>query len=234
MPCHQEIIARAGGESVSARLIASQEKDRSHLARELHDDICQRLAMLSLRIEKASQGWRNGLISVGDQLDQIRRQCADLTSDVQALSHELHPSILYNLGLATAVKGLCRELCEESGATVEFLEKNVPESLSRDVSLAIFRVIQEALHNAIKHSGKKLIEVHLQGRRGEIELEVCDRGVGFDISGAKHQNGLGLVSMSERIRLANGIIHIESKPGFGTRIHAVVPATARSGELGLH
>lgn len=190
--------------------------------------------MLSLRIEKVSQSWRNGLVSVGDQLDHIRRQCADLTSDVQALSHELHPSILDNLGLAVAVKGLCRELSEESGATVEFLESNIPESLSRDVSLPIFRVIQESLHNAIKHSGDNHIEVHLQGRRGEIELEVCDRGVGFDVSSSKDQTGLGLVSMSERIRLANGTIHIESKPGFGTRVHAVVPAMGRSSVLNLH
>ena len=190
--------------------------------------------MLSLRIEKAAKGWRDGLISVGDQLDKIQQQCTDLTSDVQALSHELHPSILDNLGLATAVKSLCREISEESGKTVEFLERNIPDSLSRDISLAIFRVIQEALHNAIKHSGENHIVVHLQGCRGEIELEVSDRGIGFDVSKLKNHNGLGLVSMSERIHLLNGTIHIESKQGFGTHIHAVVPAMGRSSVLNLH
>ena len=234
MPCHQEIVAQTGRESASGRLIASQEKDRSHLARELHDDICQRLAMLSLRIEKAAQGWRDGLTSVGDQLDKIRQQCSNLTSDVQALSHELHPSILDNLGLATAVKSLCREISEESGKTVEFLESNIPDSLSRDLSLAIFRVIQEALHNAIRYSGDSHIVVRLQGCPGKIELEVCDRGIGFDVSKLRNHNGLGLVSMSERIDLLNGTIHIKSKPGFGTRIHAVVPATRRSGERDLN
>lgn len=234
MPCHQEIVAQTDGGSISGRLIACQEKDRSHLARELHDDICQRLAMLSFQIEKAAQCWRDGLISVGDQLDKIRQQCTNLTSDVQALSHELHPSILDNLGLATAVKGLCREMSDERGKTVEFLEKNIPDSLSRDVSLAIFRVIQEALHNAITYSGDSHIVVRLKGCLGKIELEVCDRGIGFEVSKLKKHNGLGLVSMSERIHLLNGTIRIESRPGFGTRIHAVVPATSRSGELDLH
>jgi signal transduction histidine kinase len=190
--------------------------------------------MLSLRIEKAAQGWRDGLISVGDQLDKIRLQCSNLTSDVQALSHELHPSILDNLGLATAVKSLCREISEESGKTVEFLERNIPGSLSGDVSLAIFRVIQEALHNAIRYSGDGHIVVRLQGCWGKIELEVCDRGIGFEVSKLKNHSGLGLVSMSERIDLLNGTIHITSKPGFGTRIHAVVPVTRRSGESDLN
>jgi signal transduction histidine kinase len=190
--------------------------------------------MLSLRIEKAAQGWRDGLISVGDQLDKIRQQCSNLTSDVQALSHELHPSTLDNLGMATAVKSLCREISEESGKTVEFLGRNIPDSLSRDVSLGIFRVIQEALHNAIRYSGDSHIVVRLQGYQGKIELEVCDRGIGFEVSKLKNHNGLGLVSMSERIHLLHGTIHFESKPGFGTRIHAVVPVPSRSGELALH
>jgi signal transduction histidine kinase len=234
MSCRQEIVAQMGRESTSGRLNASQEKDRSHLARELHDDICQRLAMLSLRIEKAAQGWRDGLISVGDQLDKIRQQCTNLTSDVQALSHQLHPSILDNLGLAAALKSLCREVSEESGKTVDFVERNVPDSLSRDVSLAIFRVGQEALHNAIRYSGESHIVVRLQGSLGKIELEVCDRGIGFDVSKLKNHNGLGLLSMSERIDLLNGTIQIKSKPGFGTRVHAVAPATSHSGELELH
>ena len=229
-----ELVAREGLENMSARLLASQEKDRSHLARELHDDICQRLAMLCLRIEKATHSWQRGLISVGDQLEQIRQQCSDLTAHVQALSHELHPAILDNLGLVTAVKQLCREFSEESGTKVEFSEKNVPNCLSRDVALSLFRVIQEALHNAAKHSGETHFVVHLQGRGGEIELEVSDQGIGFDVANLKNHLGLGLVSMTERINLLNGIIHIESKLGVGTRVLVVVPARGPSNGVEIH
>ena len=229
MHCSRGILVRDGLPGVSGRLIASQEKARSHLARELHDDICQRLAMLSLRIEKVTKSWESGLISVGDQLEQIRQQCSNLTSDVQALSHELHPSTLDNLGLVTAVRGFCREVSEQNEVKVEFTHQNVPDSLPREVSLSIFRVIQEALHNAVKYSGQTQFSVRLQGKPRELELEVEDRGIGFDVENLGEAEGLGLVSMSERINLSKGVIKIESKPDAGTRIYAVVPIAGALG-----
>jgi PAS domain S-box-containing protein len=216
-------LAREALGNVSGQLIAAQEKERSRLARELHDDICQRLAMLSLRIEKIAKGWSNGQMPVGTQLEQIWRQCSDLTGDVQALSHELHPSILDNLGLVTAVRSFCREFSRDSGTTVHFTERDVPNSLPRQIALSLFRIIQEGLHNAAKYSGKKHFEVRLHGKPGEIELEVSDQGIGFDVASMKRAEGLGLVSMSERIHLLNGRINIESKPRMGTKIHARVP-----------
>jgi PAS domain S-box-containing protein len=138
-------MAQEALEKVSGQLIDAQEKERSRLARELHDDICQRLAMLSLKIERVSKGWGHGQLSVPDQLDQIWHQCSKLTGDVQALSHELHPSILDNLGLATAVKSYCREVSEQNGVLVKFSGGNIPLSLPGEVSLSIFRVVQEAL-----------------------------------------------------------------------------------------
>lgn len=149
-----DIVVQTIAQHVSRQLISAQERELSHIARELHDNICQRLAMLSLRIEKVSKAWATGQMQVGQQLQQIWQQCSDLTSDVQAISHELHPSILDNLGLVTAVKGFCRELSEHSGAVVECTARNIPDSLPRDVSLSLFRVIQEALHNAAKYSGE--------------------------------------------------------------------------------
>jgi len=220
-------LAQEALEKVSGQLIAAQEKERSNIARELHDDICQRLAMLSLRIEKVTKGWNSGHMSVGDQLEQIWQQCSDLTGDVQALSHELHPSILDNLGLVTAVKSFCRELSEEGHLVVEFSHSNIPSSLPREISLSLFRVIQEALHNSAKYSGEKRFEVRLEGKSGEIELEVSDRGVGFDVASVRSNEGLGLVSMAERIHLLSGTITIESKANAGTRIHARVPVTTR-------
>ncbi len=217
-------VAREALEKISGQLIAAQEKERSHLARELHDDICQRLAMLSLRIEKVTKGWGQGHVPVADQLDKIWQQCSSLTSDVQALSHELHPSILDNLGLATAVESLCREVSEQNNAVVEFVSSNVPNSLPREVSLSLFRVVQEALHNAVKYSGQTHFEVRLQGKDGEIELEVSDWGSGFDATNLKNGGGgLGLVSMAERIHQVNGTFHIDSQPDAGTRIRGCVP-----------
>jgi PAS domain S-box-containing protein len=224
-------MAREELEKLGGQLIAAQEKERSHIARELHDDICQRLAMLSLRIEKVTKGWGSGQMPVGDQLEQIWQQCSDLTGDVQALSHELHPSLLDNLGLVTAVKSFCREFSEQSGAVVEFADKNIPESLPREVSLSLFRVVQEALHNAAKHSRSKQFEVNLQGKPDGLELEISDKGVGFDVTSVKNTEGLGLVSMRERIHLLNGTISIESKPNSGTRILACVPLAIHSSAL---
>jgi signal transduction histidine kinase len=216
-------VAREALEKVSGQLIEGQEKERRRLARELHDDICQRLAMLSLKIEKVTRCWGNGRMPVGDQLEQIWQQCSALTGDVQALSHELHPSILDNLGLATAVKSFCREVSEQSGVAVEFVGKNIPNSLPPEVALSLFRVVQEAVHNAIKYSGEKHFEVRLQRESEYLELEVSDQGVGFDAKSAKNGGGLGLVSMSERIHQVNGTFNIDSQPNAGTRIRARVP-----------
>jgi PAS domain S-box-containing protein len=215
-------LAREALEKVSGQLIDAQEKERSRLARELHDDICQRLAMISLKIEKTSKGWGRPQSSIPDQLEQIWQQCSNLAGDVQALSHELHPSILYNLGLATALKSFCRDVSEQNDAVVDFVANNLPTSLPSEVSLSLFRVVQEALHNAVKYSGQKHFEVHLQEIAGELELEVMDRGKGFDPKKMKG-GGLGLVSMAERIHHVNGTFRIDSQPNAGTRIHARVP-----------
>src|SRR6516225_2064922 len=218
-------LAQEALEKVSGQLIEAQERERRRLAMELHDDICQRLAMLSLKIEKVTKGWSRGQLSVADQLEQIWQQCSNLTGDVQALSHELHPSILDNLGLATAVKSFCREVSEQSGVVVEFVGKNIPDSLPAEVSLSLFRVVQEAVHNAIKYSGEKHFDVRLQRQYEHLELEVRDQGVGFDASTSKNGGGLGLVSMAERIHQVNGTFNIDSQPNAGTRIRARLPLT---------
>lgn len=215
-------------EYLTAELIAAQEKERSFIARELHDDICQKLAMLSLQIEKVARACRRrGHLSLVDQLEQVWQQCSNLTGDVQALSHALHPSVLDNLGLVAAVNSFCREVSEKRGVAVEFIHRNVPDSLPREVALCLFRVAQEALHNATKYSGQKNFEVHLQGNSTEVELEVNDRGVGFDLSTSKNRSGLGLVSMRERVHLLNGTLHIDSNPNAGTRIRVLVPVVTQ-------
>lgn len=210
-------------DQVLQSLIAAQERELGKIARELHDDICQRLAMLSLKIEKAANAWATGQHQIGEQLNQIWEQCCALTGDVQALSHELHPSILDNLGLVTAVTNFCRELSEQSGVVIDFTNKEIPDSLPGEVSLSLFRLIQEALHNSLKYSGEGHFQVHMEGDVSGIQVEIRDHGVGFDEAKVKSKRGLGLISMRERIQLLHGTIHIDSKPGRGTRVHVWVP-----------
>lgn len=219
----EDVTARTIAQEVLRSLLAAQERQLGGIARELHDNICQRLYMLSLKIEKVAKDWATGQRHIDVELKQIRQQCSNLTADVQALSHELHPSILDNLGLVIALRSFCREVSEQTGAAVNFTYRKIPDALPRDISLALFRVAQEALHNAVKYSGQKHFEVDLQGKFDGIELDVRDEGVGFDVRTAKTMAGLGLVSMRERVHLVNGTINIDSRPNAGTRIHVSVP-----------
>jgi len=214
--------AQEGLEKLGGRLIEAQEKERRFIARELHDDICQRLAVLSLEIEQATQNTDR------ERMQEIWQHCSDITGDVQALSHELHSSMLDFLGLVAAVQSFCREFSLRQDVSVAFTQENVPPFLSREVSLCLFRVVQEALHNAVKYSGVNHFEVHLRGSQNRVEVEIRDDGVGFDVEHAKTNGGLGLISMLERVHLVNGAITFESKPNRGTNVRANVPlVTAR-------
>jgi len=212
----------------SRHLLAAQEEELSYIARELHDNVCQRLAMLSLKIEKVARACNGKQSQVGQQLEEIWQQCSDLAGDVQALSHKLHPSLLDNLGLVMALTNICREISEHNGVVVEFIHKDVPSSLPREMSLSLFRLVQEALHNSVKYSGTDRLQVLLRADQTGIELEVRDRGVGFDVARSENKGGLGLLSMRERIQLLNGTFRIDSKPNVGTRIHARVPLATQS------
>jgi PAS domain S-box-containing protein len=215
-------IARQALENVSGQLIEAQEKERTRIARDLHDDICQRLALLSMELEQAKHVPTRSP-STADDLEAIRRHCSEIAGDVQSLSHELHSSKLDYLGVAAAVRGFCREFAKQHGVIVDFTDKNVPPHLPKDISLCLFRVAQEALHNAVKHSGADRFTVDLSAIPGEVRLQVADAGKGFNIEAAKKNRGLGLVSMQERVHLVHGRFSIESKPGKGTKILAFVP-----------
>jgi signal transduction histidine kinase len=127
------------------------------------------------------------------------------------------------LGIAAGIRGFCREFAKQHKVTVDFMEENIPTHLPKDVSLCLFRVAQEALHNAVKYSETTQFTVVLRRISNEVQLEVSDRGIGFDIEEAKRNRGLGLVSMQERIHLVHGRFLVESSPGNGTRIIAAVP-----------
>ena len=209
---------------VSGKLIEAQELERARIARELHDDICQRLALLSVeivRVQKDSPSLPQGILR---RMDELQKQASEIGFDVQSLSHELHSSKLELLGLVPAIRGFCREFGEQQKIEIDFKAQDFPGSAPQDVSLCAFRVLQEALHNSAKHSQAQKINVELSWRANEIRLTVRDSGVGFDSKAIiKEGRGLGLVSMRERLKLVNGELSIESEPGRGTTIHARVP-----------
>jgi signal transduction histidine kinase len=217
--------ARLVERELSKRLISEQERERSRIAGELHDDVCQRLSLLSMEILGASRG-ENQMGSTKERLEEIRRHCSEIADDVQLLSHELHSAKLDYLGISAAIRGFCREFGKQQEVNIEFTERDVPKSLSRDGSLCLFRVAQEALHNAVKYSGTNLFSVELSGTGNEVRLEVRDAGIGFDVKGANRSGGLGLVSMQERLRAVNGRFCVESKHGAGTKVIASVPVAA--------
>jgi PAS domain S-box-containing protein len=221
-------LAQQALEKVSGQLIEAQEQERSRIARDLHDDICQRLALLSMEIERANRTSNGPPTATKQNLEDIRKHCSEIADDVQTLSHKLHSSTLEYLGVVAAVRAFCSEFSKQHQVSVEFSDRNVPAHLPKDISLCLFRVAQEALHNAVKYSETNKFFVALYAIEDEIQLVVRDAGAGFDVEEAKKNRGLGLVSMQERIHLVHGRFAVDSKRGKGTRIFAAVPFVAEN------
>ena len=215
-------VTEAALADVSRRLIEAQEQERSRIARELHDDICQRIAMLAVELEQLHQD-PSDFRGVRSRLGELQKQASNIASDVQALSHELHSTKLDYMGPVAAMSDLCREIGEQTKVKIDFKSEDFPSPFPPDISLCLFRVLQECLHNAVKHSGARHIEVALRGTPDEIHLVVSDRGVGFDSETKKKSRGLGLISMEERLKILKGTLAVESQPKRGTTIQARVP-----------
>jgi PAS domain S-box-containing protein len=213
-------VAEQALAEMTRKLIQSQELERARIGRELHDDINQRLAMLAIELEQLPRDPSQ----LEARLAQIRKEVGDVSNDVQALSHDLHSSKLEYLGMVAGMRSWCRELAERQKVEIDFRSdmSSVPPS---EVGLTLFRVLQESVHNALKHSAAKRIDVQLREDGGEIHLIVSDRGRGFDIAAALQGNGLGLTSMRERVRLIQGSLSMNSRPNAGTTIHVRVPFT---------
>jgi PAS domain S-box-containing protein len=213
---------------VSRKLIEAHEQERSRIGRELHDDIVQRLSLLGIRLEGLHENIPDSATELGKVLADLRDQSLQLTKDVQSLSHELHSSKLEYVGIVGAIKNFCKEFGERQRLEIDFQTHDLPAVLPNHISLSLFRVLQEAVYNATKHSGAKSFEVKLWARLGEIHLTVSDRGAGFDAEAAMKGTGLGLTSMQERLRLVGGELSIDSKLKRGTTVHARVPFTPSS------
>jgi len=216
-------IAEEALSSLSGRLIEAQEAERTQIARELHDDINQRLAMVAVNLETVRLDLPDSEAKNGNRIEETCVLVSALGNDIQALSHRLHSSKLEYLGLKAAATSFCRELSRRHNVKVDLRCEEIPEEVSTQVSLCLFRVLQEALHNAVKYSGVEDFEVSLEGASNEIQLRIHDSGCGFDPNIAKNGHGLGLTSMNERLRLVNGQLAIESGPQHGTTVLARVP-----------
>jgi signal transduction histidine kinase len=215
---------------MSRKLIESQEQERVRIGRELHDDIGQRLALLAVEIQQLHQDSFT-LPEVLSRMGELQKQTTEIATDVQSLSHELHTSKLEYLGLAVAMRSFCREFGEHHKVEIDFQSHDLASPVPPDISLCLYRVLQEALHNSAKHSGGGHLEVQLWGTSDQIYLTVRDSGLGFDREAAKESRGLGLISMQERVKLVNGTLSIESQPKRGTTICARVPLGTGSGSM---
>jgi signal transduction histidine kinase len=209
----------------TAKVVAAQEEERTRIARELHDDIGQRLALVGIKLGGLQHNLPSSKAEITKDIAEAVELVQDLGSDVQALSHHLHSSKLEYLGLAAAAAGLCRDVSNQRGVEIDFHSENIPKDLPKEASLCLFRVLQEAVQNATKHSGSRHFEVSLSGGSSEVELTVRDFGIGFDPQEAIKGRGLGLTSIRERLKLVNGNLSIDSQPQHGTTIQARVPLT---------
>ena len=208
---------------VSGRLINAHEQDRIRLARELHDDVAQRLSLLSLELDVLEERLGNVTADCRAQVQSLSTSAKELALDLHRLAHQLHPARLEQLGLAAAIRGFCQELSKAHHVAIDVDIQALPPSLGQDVALCLYRVTQEALQNVVKHSGVGAAAVRLAGGGDELRLEIVDRGVGFDTQAAHEQASLGLVSMRERVRLVQGHLQIDSKKGAGTSVAIRIP-----------
>jgi signal transduction histidine kinase len=198
------------------------EEERKRLARDFHDDLNQRLAVLAMQIQRLGESPPESPGMLTTRARALWEQTTAVCDDVQRLAYQLHPSKLEELGLVPAARGFCEELAVQTGIRIRFSHGSLPDSIPPDASLCLYRVLQESLWNVARHSGAGEATVVLRRQGPWLRLEVVDQGRGFDLASLA-AGGLGLLSMRERVRLMGGELDIESGPETGTRIVATVP-----------
>jgi two-component system, LuxR family, sensor kinase FixL len=214
--------AEEAARDLSGRLIYAQEAERMRLACDLHDDLSQSLALLSIELEMFGQSRP----AERGQMQEFSAQVKRLSSEVHRLSHELHPAKLEQLGLVAALRGFCKEFAVAHEMAIAFADRSVPRAVPEATALCLYRIAQEALHNVVKHSGGTAARVELTMEGSELRLAIADDGVGFDPQTMRANGSLGLVSMSERARFVHGLLSVESQAGKGTKIEVRVPIAA--------
>jgi len=215
---------------LTGRLINAQEEERARIARELHDDISQRMAFLQIGLDQFEQAIRGLTPTERNELRNLTQVASEISSDLHSLSHQLHPARLDLQGLVAAMSSLCKELNLQHDLNIHFVHYDVPANIPSDVALCLFRIVQESLRNIIKHGHTSDAQVELSAANGCIDLCISDSGSGFNPDVAHGKGGLGLVSMRERLRHIGGHLAIQSAPNHGTQIRVRVPLTAPTPE----
>lgn len=214
---------------VSRRLIEMQEQERTRIARELHDNIGQKLGLVAINVDIARGAPPNTTEQTQKLLTSVWQQIIEIISDLHSVSYDLHSFRLEHLGISAAMRSFCRELSERQNVEIDFVSDSMPKPVPSDVSLCLFRVMQEAVHNAVKHGNSNRIEVKLITSGRQLCLTVSDRGSGFDFARALNKGGLGLTSMFERVRMVGGEIRFLSGQVGGTTVDVRVPLTSSTG-----
>jgi PAS domain S-box-containing protein len=216
-------LAAESLEELSGRLITAQDEERTRIARELHDDFSQRLALQGIGLAQLWKKMPESDVAERAKVQELLKGIQEISSDMHSLSHQLHSSKLEHVGLVPALMGLCEELSSRFKVQIKFTDHGLSSGIPKDVGLCLFRIAQEALGNVVKHSGAKEAHAELCGTRNEIRLRIVDAGLGFDPELRNENAGLGLVSMRERLRLIGGRLSVQSVPMRGTEILAEVP-----------
>ncbi len=218
-----------GSDPEVGRLIAALEAERSHIARELHDDIAQSLAVLVMQMWRAGKPVSDTTGKQPAAIPALCEQVQSIAARVTRLARELHSSSLESRGLEKTIRAVCDEFSDGHRTPVSFVCEDIPIELDGRVALCLLRVVQEALQNVAKHSRATRVDVVLTSLRGnEFMLVVVDDGVGFDVSEASQAEGIGLINMRERVRCVGGTFTISSTPGAGTRIQARLPVRPKA------
>ena len=212
--------------SVSYRVIEAEEQERHRIASDLHEDIGQRLTLLVLEVEQLKTDTLNPTADVPSGVDAVLQKSSEILTDVKALAHELYSPRLEYLGIAGVMSSFCIDFGKRKGVEIDFRSDGLPSRVPQDITLCLSRVLQEALHNAVKYSGVRQFDARLWGTSDEIHLTVSDCGVGFDLETARKAEGLGFNRMQERLKLVKGRLSIESQPKRGTTVHAHVPVSS--------
>jgi len=213
---------------MSRKLIKEQERERKRIAREIHDDYNQRLAMLANDLDELSGNLGEADPAISHRLHELWNDVSELGADLHHLSHTMHSSTLENLGLVAGMKAFCEEFEDLQSVEVQFTHNNVPRSIPADVELCLFRVTQEGLRNIKRHSGANQAEIRLEVVEDRLHLSIADRGRGFDVNRRFPGDGIGILSMEERLRALGGQLEIHSCPLEGTRIDAWLRFSATS------
>ena len=209
--------------SLSGRLIEAEDEERKRIAREIHDDYNQRVAMLAVDLEQLADNVGDSSGETSQKVHELFDRISELGADLHSLSHRLHSSTLESLGLLVGLEAFCREFAEQQGIHVDFVHENVPRDVPPDAGLCMFRITQEALRNVKRHSGADRAEVRLEQLDGRLHLSVSDCGRGLKSNQPPAEHGIGIRGMEERLRLLGGKLEIQSRPMQGTRIDAWLP-----------